>query len=485
MKKKQFIIPLVILVLLFGQITTSNAIRINTIQSAQLIKAVSSKPVFDTSDPIPTFDRDDENYQGALIIAEPSKNVTNVTIWYKLDGGDNTTIPYLFGDDGGFNLSWTEPTPMIYDVEKSNNSDIAYYNYTFDIKSDFIMFRAWYGEWEDEMNIPNVITTGVRIETYFLRSFYTQYDQIDMNISLYNYNITGYGVKYREFTPHHDEIFQNVTFSLTDEGVYTNVSAAITHSFSPGTQIEIRAFIVQFDNFTETERIYTENVAHIVTLSEGTPEITLKSDRYTNNLNVSVEWNATPISGEITAVEFNWGDGTVETLANLSIHTVYHLYDEAKEYNITINVEAGASFGNKTITILIDQLNPSGSIFVIDNDDDPNDYNITINGPKNVEIVYNTTDEGGSGVQKVRIETDEGNAYELTSANGTYTVEFLNFGYHTVYLKVYDNAGNVYTTSITFFIHGVTQPKDIGVPFSTFAIIVGIISLAVVMKKRK
>ncbi|MHA1204362.1 MAG: hypothetical protein ACTSSL_05395, partial [Candidatus Heimdallarchaeaceae archaeon] len=89
------------------------------------------------------------------------------------------------------------------------------------------------------------------------------------------------------------------------------------------------------------------------------------------------------------------------------------------------------------------------------------------------------------GVQKVRIETDEGNAYELTSANGTYTVEFLNFGYHTVYLKVYDNAGNVYTTSITFFIHGVTQPKDIGVPFSTFAIIIGISSLAVIMKKRK
>ena len=485
MKKKQFIIPLVILVLLFGQITTSNAIRINTIQSAQSTNAVSSKPVFDTSDPIPTFDRDDENHQGALIIADPSKNVTNVTIWYKLESGDNTTIPYLFGDDGGFNLSWTDPTPMVYDVEKSNNSDIAYYNYTFDIKSDFIMFRAWYGDWEDEMNIPNVITTGVRIETYFLHSFYTQYDQIDMNISLYNYNITSYGIKYREYSPQHDEIFQNKTFSLTDEGTYTNVSAAITHSFSPGTQVEIRSFIVQFDNLTKTERIYTENVAHIITLSEGTPEIALKSDRYTNNLNVSVEWNATPITGEITAVEFNWGDGNVETLANLSIHTVYHLYDEAKEYNITIRVEVGASFGNKTITVLIDQLNPSGSITVIDNDDDPTDYNITINGPKNVEIIYNSTDEGGSGVQKVRIETDEGNAYEVTSANGTYIVEFLNFGYHTVYLKVYDNAGNVFTTSITFFIHGVTQPKDIGVPFSTFAVVVGIISLTILVKRRK
>ncbi|MHA1873047.1 MAG: hypothetical protein ACTSVB_02940, partial [Candidatus Heimdallarchaeaceae archaeon] len=95
------------------------------------------------------------------------------------------------------------------------------------------------------------------------------------------------------------------------------------------------------------------------------------------------------------------------------------------------------------------------------------------------------TDEGGSGVQKVRIETDEGNAYEVTSANGTYIVEFLNFGYHTVYLKVYDNAGNVFTTSITFFIHGVTQPKDIGVPFSTFAVVVGIISLTILVKRRK
>jgi len=449
-----------------------------------VLSAVVSRPVFDSSDPQPVVGRDSENYQGAIIIADQTKNVTNVTVWYSLSGGDNTTIPLLFGDDGGHELSWTTPISMVYDEVKSNNSATAYYNYTFQIQSDFIIFRAWYDEYEDDIGIPNIITTGVRIESSFLQSYYTQYDTVDMNISLFNYNISKYGLEFRKVTPDYDEEFLNSTFTFTDNGTFRDVIANFNHSFEVDTQIEVRAFIVHFDNFTKTDRILYENKAHILTLIEGTPEIELESEPFTNDLNISLTWNATPVKGEVTAVNIDWGDETNEDLTNLTVHKIYHLYSEAKEYNITVTVEAGAAVGSETISILIDQTAPTVNISYIDPDENPDDGNITINGPKQVTITFTSHDEGGSGVAKIVIETDEGNVYELLEVNGSYTVEFLEYGYHTVTVTVYDNAGNTFKDSISFYLSKAEEPTDIGVPVSTVAIIVGVLSLTFLKRKK-
>ena len=142
------------------------------------------------------FYRNDAVYQGAVIVAEPGENVT---IWYTMDGGTNETLPRLYGDDGiiGSNLSWTEPILMPYDDVKVNISgfDRPYYNHTFQMNSDFIVFRAGFLDMEDDIGIPNIITTNVTLTSQFNQEYYTQFDVIDMNLTLSDYNITEYGLE--------------------------------------------------------------------------------------------------------------------------------------------------------------------------------------------------------------------------------------------------------------------------------------------------
>ncbi len=448
------------------------------------ISDIAARPVFFGSNPDPTIGRDEANYQGAVILADPA-DVTNVTVWYTLEGGDNTTIPLLFGDDGGENLSWTQPTQMVYDAEKSNHSTVAYYNYTFQINSEFIAFYAWYNNYEDDLKIPNIITTGVRINTSFNHDIYTQFDKIDVNISLTEYNISSYGVEYRKFTSSGSEAFENVTIQLNEEGLSGFLLANITHSLKVGEKIEVRGFIAQYDSYKNMTRAYFENRAHIMEITDGTPLIELKTKEFTNSLNVSLTWNATPINSNISAVRINWGDTHEENINNISIHTIYHQYASADNYTISVTVHAGAAQGTKNISVLIDQTSPKVNATIIGADKDSNSENITISNKKEVTVSFTSSDKEGSGIDKIVITTDEGNSIEINKPNGSYTVEFMTFGYHTVTITAYDKAGNTASVRLSFTFVEKSIPKDVGVPVSTIGIITGLIAVAFIPLIRK
>jgi len=446
--------------------------------------------------------RNDAVFNGSIIKADAplySNMTTNVTIWYKFNGGDNESTPLLFGDEGTTipdGLSWNDPTLMTYDNESTVEIgfDIyAYYNYTFNLNSSFISFYARYGEYEDDFKIPNIITTGVWLESYFVQEEYTQFEDIELDLILHDYNITQYGLMYREVEPTHSLPFENVTYSLSEEGVQTNVTAAIAHSFEAGTELEIRAFIVHYDNITLENRVLRENKVRLITLVDGNPELSIDTELFTNSRNIRIDWYAEAINSNITAVEVDWDDGTgVESISNVSIFVITHEYASSGEYNIFVTAYAGLGESTENITILIENILPTGTIFIIDEEDNL----ISPNATETVDIIvekkelrFNVSgvdETGGSGVEKLIIETDEGNIIE-SPVDTEITIPFLEFGFHVITFKVVDFAGNEYSFVVYVNLIQKELPTYAGVPFPFGLItVVGLIAVTLIyLNKRR
>ncbi|MHA1685857.1 MAG: hypothetical protein ACTSYD_05525 [Candidatus Heimdallarchaeaceae archaeon] len=451
--------------------------------------ATGARPVFkglsEGSDGQIIVARDDSQHQGAVILANKGDNVTVI---YSFEEGNNETLPLIFGDDGnsGNNLSWTTPTPMIYDVERTNQSTTneAFYNFTFHVNSDFIVFLVRLNNYEDDYKIPNIITTGVRIESDFVDEYYTQFDDINMTLTFYKYNITEYGLQYRVDTEGHTGEFSNVTFTYSGSGDNITLYANFTHTFPIGTTLDVRPFIKYYDSTVGEFRYYHENKAHLITIIDGTPTITLHYPQFTNSLNVSISWEVEFPKGNLTQTKIDWGDDSAEqVITNTSITEAYHLYSSDGKYNITVTAYAGTAVGSKTEEILIDRTAPQGTITL-------KEENVTTitSGLKRVTFLIDAKDnKDGSGIEKYLVVTDEGNAYEYEPSIKEITLEFLDFGPHTVNLTVYDKAGNTYTTSVSFVLTHSTIPEDspLPFPFGLFSII-GLVAISLfVLRKRR
>jgi len=461
------------------------------------------RPVFQYADENATeiFPRNETANWGAVIEADLYQNVT---IWYNYYQGDNISLVRLFGDDGNSSndiLSWleTEPTFMTYDNETTVEDGAgiyAYYNYTFNLSSEFILFRAKLGEHEDELKVPNMITTGVRIRSWFNQEFYTQYDPIDMDISLLNYNITSYGLMYRDISEGYSETFKNVTVALTQNGTSDIVTTSFSHSYEPDTRLDVRAFIVHFDNITKEYRVLVENQAHIITIVDGNPELKVTSLSYTNSLNVSIKWEAELPKANFTSFDIDWNDGTgIETyipptVSNISRHTLYHLYTSPGKYNISVTANAYSASSTKIAKVLIDQTSPTGIIKIkmingtyVDPDlSNPLPLSDT---SKQVTFLVSGIDTGGSGIDQISIESDEGNKVARAD-NGELTLSFLEYRIYSIDLEILDKAGNEYSLTIFIELLKPGEPSWVPVPFPFgFVTILGLFTLAVIYLKRK
>ncbi len=498
--KKQFILSLMILTIICGMsIFSLNSIAIEepTISNPTLMQL---RPFFNYGDENTTVlrSRDNNQYQGAIVEAEEDQNVT---IWYGYSGGTNTSAPYIFGDDGTYeneSLSWDEGKLLTYDNEttvETGGGVYAYYNYSFVMESEFLVVYGRYGEYEDVMGvpdgIPNLITTGVWIESEFKQETYTQFDLIDMNITAHYYNLTSYGLMYREVLPDHSGEFQNVTVIQDRVGDYANLTASFSHSYGADTQIEVRAFIQHFDNMTQEYRYLYENKAHMITLVDGTPEVDVTTSRYTNSYNVSLSWSASATNANITSVDIDWDDlSSIETIINMSQFTVYHLYSSLGEYNISLTINASDATVNANTLVLIEQDDPTGTIFIKGSDDsllDPDVLNVTSieTGVRELTFVIESSDTGGSGVEKMVVLTDEGNSAAVFDEEEI-TIQFLEYGVHEITFRVYDNAGNIYEKA--FFVE-LIKPEDpsgspIPFPFGVLSIF-GLVAIALLYKKMR
>lgn len=494
--KKRFILTLMILTIICGM----SIFSINSIAKEEptitLPTLNATRPFFGYGDENTTVlrAREDSQFQGAIVEANANENVT---IWYGYSGGTNTSAPFLFGDDGtdtNDSLSWDEGKLLTYDNEttvETGGGIYAYYNYSFTMVSEFIVVYGRYGEFEDDIGVSNLITSGVWIESAFRQEVYTQFDSIDMDITVHDYNLTSYGLMYREVLPDHSGDFQNVTVIQDRVGDYANLTTSFSHSYAPDTLVEIRAFIEHYDNMTNEFRYMYENQAHIVTIVDGSPEVDVTSSRYTNSLNVSLYWSASAIKENITSVEIDWDDlSGIDTIINMSTFTTYHLYSSFGEYNISLTVNASEAYVDAYVMILIEQEDPSGTIFIKDTDGsllDPDLLNVTSieTNMKQMTFVVESSDTGGSGVEKMVVLTDEGNSVAVFNENEV-TIQFREYGVHQIYFKVYDNAGNFYEKS--FFVE-LVKPEDpsgspIPFPFGIVSII-GLIAIALLFKKKR
>jgi hypothetical protein len=459
------------------------------------------RPVFWKADANTTelVERYDTNSTGAVIKADL---YSNVTIWYTFVGGDNTSAPLLFGDDGlstPGSLSWIEGILMTYDNETTvtKNDGLGYYNYTLNMSSHFVVFRARYGLFEDEVGVPNIITTGVWINSSFIQDFYTQYDEIDMDLKLRKYNITSYGLLYRVIEtdstePDYSTTFDNITIPYVEDGtdISKTLNASFANIFPVGTELDVRGFITQYDNVTQQERIFHENDADFVTINDGDPQMTLTHTRFTNSLNVSISWEAEAPKVNITSVEIDWNDTVTDTYYDLAKSTAYHLYSANGEYKIEVTAYAYAASITKTVKVLIEDELPTGEILVqLENGTfiDPTLQTITPIKTDNKLISFKMTgSDEQSGLQKISIETDEGNLLEFDSDAET-TIPFLEYGVHDVYFRVYDKSGNFYEVSFSL---NLTEPEDpqmgpVPYPFGLISII-GLVALAAIyLRKRK
>ncbi len=491
--KKQSIITLILLTLLCSVsfISTSMSKDIEN-QTYQPILNATYRPIFAGTDGNATviYDRTPTNTRGALYQA----NIyANVTIWYKYLNGDNESSPILFIDDG---LGTFNPTGELMHFDEAKtvlapDPGYGYYNFTFTMNTNFVVFRARYGLYEDDFGLYNIITAdGTRVRSFFWEPYYTQLEEISMNLTYYNYNIIGYGFKYRDVTENYNGAFENVTFALVTNGDEGTLNASFSHTFEKGTVVQVQAFIIQYDNMTGTGRVFAENYINTFTVADATPVIELSVPRYTNKLNVSLLWSATVLNGNITAFEINWGDLSGIQIVNISVHRYYHVYASVGEY--TINATAYADFlvSNLTVKVLIEQIKPLGSVKIVL----PNGTTIIPNPPnipeivveeKQLDFILNANDTGGSGIEMIILSTDEGNSIEI-SENGQVTMNFLEYGIRDITITVIDRAGNEISES--FYINLVMKelPGDIPVPFP-FGIttILGLFSVAFLLYLRK
>lgn len=502
--KKRHLSPLFILVILLSVSILSLSFNGRSIQESTRPRlSTSSRPVFQYADENATeiYPRNESVNWGAVIEADLYQNVS---IWYNYYQGDNVSLVRLFGDDGNssndiLNPIGSEPTFMTYDNETTVTEGAgiyAYYNYTFNISSEFTLFQAKLGAFEDDLWVPNMITTGVRIRSWFNQEFYTQYDSIDMDISLIDYNITSYGLMYRDISYDYGETFKNVTVALTQNGTSDIVSASIAHSYGPDTRLDVRAFIVHFDNITKENRVLVENQAHIITIVDGNPELDVTSLRYTNSLNVSIQWNAELIKANFTSFDIDWNDTTgIETYippteSNISRRTVYHLYATPGEYNISVTAKAFSASKTVIVPVLIDQVAPTGDIMIKLNNgtfvepdlENPLSLSDTL---KKVTFLVSGLDTGGSGIDQISVESDESNRVTRTD-NGELTLSFMEYRIYTIDFVVLDKAGNQFSLTIFIELIEPDEPDWVPVPFPFgFVTIFGLISLAVIYLKKK
>ncbi len=491
--KKRTVIPLVLLALVFSMsLTTITRSEQNNPQNSLPTLDAAIKPIFRGTDDNATLLESQSIVlrHGAIYLTELYKNVT---IWYSFVGGDNLSAPILFGDDGVGNLSWNIGILMTYDYERTEleSDGSAYYNHTFFIISNFISFIVRYGVYENEFRVPHLITISPRVLSTLIPDVYTQLNDIEYNLTMYRYNITGYGLSYREVTPEHDTDFQNVTVSLLDTDTYRNVSLSFNHSFEVGTEVEVRGFILQNDNMTLQNRILHENRAHVVTIVDTTPEIELTGEKYSNSLNYSLMYVASAPHSNVTLIEIDWDDlSGIQSIVNISYDTIYHLYSSVGEYNITVTAYSETLSVTDYVEILIEQINPTGIVKVLVEGKliEPSAGEIV---PIKVEIKSATfqvsaNDTGGSGVWKISLATDEGNLVTVEGDSGEITLLFLEYGEHDILMTVYDKSGNLFTFTFSVDLKPVETRSDFPVPFPFgLTTLAGLIALAAIYSKKK
>jgi hypothetical protein len=493
MKKRTFI-PLVLLALVFSMsLTTFTKSEQNDPQNSLPTLDATIKPIFRGTDGNATLleSQSITLRRGAIYTTEPNKNIT---IWYSFAGGDNLSAPILFGDDGVGNLSWTVGILMNYDYERTEleSDGSAYYNHTFFMISNFISFIVKYGVYENDFRVPHLITISPRVISALIPDYYTQLNDIKYNLTMYKYNITGYGLSYREVTPEHDTDFQNVTVSLLDTSLTKkNVSASFNHSFEVGTEVEVRGFIIQNDNMTLQSRILHENWAHVVTIVDTTPEIELTGEKYSNSLNYSLMYVASAPHSNITLVEIDWDDlSGIQSIVNMSYDTIYHLYSSVGEYNITVTAYSETLSVTDYVITIIEQIAPTGIVKVLVEGDfvEPSageriDIKVEI---KSATFQVSANDTGGSGVWKISLETDEGNLVTVEGDSGEITLLFLEYGEHDILMTVYDKCGNFYIFTFSVDLIPVETRDDFPVPFPFgLTTLAGLIALVAIYSKKK
>ncbi len=490
--KKQFFIPLILLTLLCSVnfISTSMS-KLDDNQTFQPELNAGIRPVFAGTDENATevYSRHPTIQRGALYQADI---YDNVTFWYTYQGGDNNSAPFLFIDDGNDTYN-PEGERMQFDEAKTviESDGSAYYNFTFNMTSNFFAFRARYGEFEDDFGLYNIITADETwVRSFFWESYYTQLEDINMNLTIYNYNITGYGFKYRDVSENYDGDFENITVSLDVGGEERTLNESFSHSFDSETLVQVQAFIIQRDNMTGTNRTFSENWINVFTVADATPVIELVVPKYTNVLNVSLKWNTTVLNGNITAFEIDWGDLSGIQIINISDHNYNHVYASVGEYNITAFAYANFLVSNETVTVLIEQINPIGSVKIISPTGViliPNSTYVhqIIVETKQLDFILNGSDSGGSGIERIILSTDEGNAVEL-GEDGVVTIHFMELGHRTLTITVIDLAGNEFSDSFVIFLELKELPGDHPVPFP-FGIttVIGFVSIAVFLYLRK
>jgi len=492
--KKHTVIPLVLLALVISMSLTTNT-------KSEQINPQDALPTLDST--LLLFRGTDGNAT-VLITHNPSVSrgaiyktnlYNNVTIWYSYVGGDNLSAPLLFGDDGLSGLDWDIGTLMTYDNERTDleSDGSAYYNYTFFITTNFVSFIARYGEWENEFKAPHLITIDPRVTSILVPDVvYTQLNDIEYNLTVTNYNFTAYGLRYREVTPEHDTEFQNVTVSMTAESMDKSYFiASFSHSFDVDTEVEVRAFIVQFDNMTLENRILHENWAHTLTIQDTSPEVELTADSTVNLLNFSLLFEATAPYSNITLVEIDWDDlSGIQALVNVSFDEVYHLYAGVGEYNISVTAYSETLSSTEYFLVLIEQEDPTGKVEVMV---DGNLVEPSVGETIPVEVAIKSAtfqvsanDTGGSGVWKISLETDEGNLVTVEGDSGEITLLFMEYGEHDILMTVYDNSDNTYTFTFSVDLIPIETPGDNPVPFPFgLTTIAGLITLAAIYLKKK
>ncbi|MHA1466152.1 MAG: hypothetical protein ACTSQ2_13770, partial [Candidatus Heimdallarchaeaceae archaeon] len=199
------------------------------------------------------------------------------------------------------------------------------------------------------------------------------------------------------------------------------------------------------------------------------------------------------INSNITAVEVDWDDGSaIESISNVSINTITHEYASSGEYNIFVTAYAGLGSTSENITVLIETIAPTGTIFLLDDEgnsialNETNTFEITV---EKKELQFNVSgidNEGGSGVKKLVIETDEDNVIE-SPFDTVITIPFLEYGFHVITFKVVDFAGNEYSFVIYVNLKEKELPTYAGVPFPFGLVtVVGFIAAALIyLKKRR
>jgi hypothetical protein len=258
-----------------------------------------------------------------------------------------------------------------------------------------------------------------------------------------------------------------------DGGAWVAADSATAHTF---TGLAAGDHTVAVRATDEAGNTGSDSVAFSVVLDDVDPTVSITSPEDGSEMDsssVTVAWAASDGNGSgIETTELQLDEGAWQTVTGTS-YALSSLSEGLHTVSVRVTDGAGNT-ASDSVTFTVDTVDPTLSITSPEDGWETEDTSVTIEW---------TCTDTGSGVDRVEVSLD-GGSFESADTATEHTYDGLAAGEHTVEVRVYDDAGNMAESSVTFTVSeggGISTIVLVGI----LLVVVIVVVAAVMLLKRK